>query len=375
MKTSEIILHYKETILHQWISRVKEQVPEAREQGYTALRNNVPDLLEDIAANINTGQAQQDTHESFDHGRLRAAFDNYSLAHVIREYRVLMDVVLETIDAEGTASISDRDQVIKAITQAIEYASEVFFQDRQEEIKVKKEAAEAQAAQLQEESQLRDDFIGMVTHDLRNPLANIASLAGLLNERLDDDPTHRRMLDAIQTSANGADGLIRNLLDVNLIRLGRSLPVTIRQDNLPEVIHASVTTFQGNRQREVRVATQDCTSVGYFDREALRRGLDNLISNAIKYGEGDVTVRCQKTDDTTVNLSVHNFGNPIPADQQTKIFSRYYRMEDQQSQQGWGIGLSLVKEIAQAHGGTVALSSSEAEGTTFTINIPIHERR
>ena len=138
MKTSEIILHRKEAILQRWISRVKEQMPEARDQGYVALRDDVPDLLEDIAANTGTGHSDQDTHESFNHGRIRAAFDNYSLAHVIREYRVLMDVVLEAIDAEGVASISDRDQVIKAITQAIEQASEVFFQDRQGESKRKK---------------------------------------------------------------------------------------------------------------------------------------------------------------------------------------------------------------------------------------------
>ena len=214
----------------------------------------------------------------------------------------------------------------------------------------------------------------MVTHDLRNPLANITSLAELLKTKLEDDPAHTKVLDAMRTSARRADGLIRNLLDVYLIRSGKGFPVTIQEDDLLDVIKASVAAFQGHQPREVHMINQDCVSVGFFDREALRRGLVNLISNAIKYGEGDVTVRCYKTNDGTVNVSVHNFGNPIPADQQVKIFSRYYRMEDQAPQQGWGIGLSLVQGIAQAHGGTVTLRSSAAEGTTFTVNIPVHER-
>ena len=374
MSTSDIIRQYKEDILEQWMTKVTEQVPEAKSHGRTALRNDLPDLLEDIAYNVESDRSDQDAHESFDHGRIRAAFANYSLAHVVREYRLLMQVVLETVDTKGNVSVSDRDRIIYEITLAIEEASEVFFRLRQETSEKGKEEAEALVAQLQEEGQLRDDFIGTVTHDLRNPLANTLSLVELLKSRLDDEPTNTRLLDAIGISANRADALIRNLLDVNLIRSGAELPITIRQYDIMNVVNESAEAFQGHYQADIQVVSEDNTLVGFCDEEMLRRAVDNLVSNAIKYGEGKVTIRCQKSDNATVDISVHNGGNPIPEDQQTKIFSRYYRMEGQNMQQGWGIGLSLVKGIAEAHGGKLMLTSSEADGTLFTINIPVHER-
>ena len=377
MKTSDIIRRNKEDILEQWIARVKEQVPESKEHGYVALRNDVPDLLNDIADNTDPERMEQDTHESYDHGRLRATFENYSLAHVIREYRILMEVLLEVVDEQGNVSPSDRDKIIYEVTQAIEEASEVFFQDRQDKSERGKAEAEKLVAQLQEEGKLRDDFIGTVTHDLRNPLANTISLVELLKSRISPDPTNLKLLDAISTSASRADALIRNLLDVNLIKSGASLPVSIREGDILEIVRSSVDDFRENHQAAIQIVSDERTLSGFCDPGMIRRALDNLISNAIKYGEegkGEVTVRCRKEDDNTVTLSVHNRGTVIPEDQQAKIFSRHYRVQHQSVQQGWGIGLALVQGIAQAHGGLVSLTSSKNEGTTFAITIPIHQR-
>ena len=373
MSTSKIIRQYKEDILQQWLAEVKQQLPEANEQDYVALRNDIPDLLEDIAHNVDATQ-DQDTHESFDHGRIRATFENYSLAHVIREYRILLKVVLQFIDSKGNVSTSDRDEIIYEVTKAIEEASEVFFRLRQEKSEKGQQEAEALVLQLQEEGQLRDDFIGTVTHDLRNPLANTISLVELLQSRLDGDPTCYRLLDAVRTSTQRADTLIQNLLDVHLIRSGAELPIIIEQCDIRGLLQASVEGFQ-HYQGDIQVTIDD-PLVGFCDGHALRRASDNLISNAIKYGDGRITVFGQlDKDDTSLNLSVHNQGNPIPEDQHSKIFTRYYRTERKQSQQGWGIGLSLVKGIAEAHGGKLMLNSSEEDGTTFTMRIPIHERR
>ena len=375
MKTSDIIRRRKEDILAQWMAHVKQQLPEAQGRRTVALRDDLPDLLDDIADRVELGH-DYNTHESFDHGKIRASFDNYSLAHVVREYRILMEVVLQMIDAEGDVSISDRDKIIYEITQAIEEASEVFFQDRQDKSEQGKEAAEKLVTQLQEEGKLRDDFIGTVTHDLRNPLANTISLVELLKSRVDGDATNHKLLDAIRTSANRADALIRNLLDVNLIKSGASLPIVIRACDIMEIVDASVGAFQENYPAKIQVVREQGELPGFCDPEMIRRALDNLISNAIKYGEekGEVGVRCQKAADGAVSLSVHNRGNPIPKDQQAKIFSRHYRVPHQSSQQGWGIGLALVQGIAQAHEGSVSLHSSAVEGTTFTISFPIHER-
>lgn len=375
MKTSDIIRNNKDLILERWLARVKEEVPEAQTHGYVALRNDVPDLLDDIANNIDKKLPHQDTHESYEHGRLRAAFENYSLAHVIREYRVLMRVILETVDIQGNVSVNDRDEIIHAVTQAIEEACEVFFRDRQDASDQQKQAAEILVAQLQEEGQLRDDFIGTVTHDLRNPLANTLSLVDLLKSRVANDVTIHKLLDAIHTSTNRADALIRNLLDVNLIKSGTPLPIALELCNISEIARASVEDFREHHQANIRIVDEDAPAViGYCDPEMLRRALDNLISNAVKYGEGEVTVSYQRVEETILKLSVHNEGNTIPENEQDKIFSRHYRVQAQSAQQGWGIGLSLVHGIVKAHQGSISLTSTATEGTTFTALIPIHQQ-
>ena len=354
------------------MKQVKEVVPKAKKQGATALRDDLPDLIDDIAASVDMDRPEQNTHDNFDHGRLRATFENYALSDVVREYRVLMRVLLDVVDQQGTVSISDRDKIIFLVTRAIEEASEVFHQTRQEESEQARKQAERLAARLEEEGQLRDNFIGTVTHDLRNPMANTLSLVDILRTTTDEAVKDKAM-DAIQTSMEQADTLIRNLLDANLVKAGATLPVAIERGDVMPTVRAAVEGFDESRGRSIRLTDAPLSLTVGCDAKALRRALDNLISNAIKYGAGDVSVSIEKSSyNQTVSFSVHNWGNPIPEEQQAEVFSHYYRMEGQRALLGWGIGLSLVKGIAEAHGGGVTLSSSETEGTTFTICIPAY---
>ncbi len=371
METSDIIKANKELVLQRWMKQVKEEVPKAKKQGTTALRNDLPDLIDDIAVSVDMDQLEQNTHNNFDHGRLRAAFESYTLSDVVREYRVLMQVLLDVVDEQGTVSVSDRDKVIFLITRAIEEAAEVFYQTRQEESEQARKQAERLAVRLEEEGQLRDNFIGTVTHDLRNPMANTLSLVDILRTTTDEAVKNKAM-DAIQTSMEQADTLIRNLLDANLVKAGATLPVSIERCDIMPTVRAAVEGFDESHDRSIRLTDAPASLMVGCDAKALRRALDNLISNAIKYGTGDVSVSVEPSEDQTVSFSVHNWGNPISEEQQSEVFSHYYRVEGQQALLGWGIGLSLVKGIAEAHGGEVTLSSSETEGTTFTIRIPAY---
>ena len=372
MKVSDIIRQHKEQILQEWIASIKKEVPEAKKHDLVALQNDVPDLLDDIAADLDAQQVDQDTHDDIEHGKLRADFDNYSLSHVIREYRLLLRTILSVIDEHSPIQLEERDKIIFLITLAIEQAAEVFFQTRQQEEKGAKEEAQAQTQALQQEGQLRDTFIETVTHDIRNPLSNITALVNLLQEKLSDNPSLHRPLEAIHTSVDRADTLIRNLLDVNLIELGGQLPIKPRQCDLMEMVRASVSFFQAQYQGTLQLVAPEPTLVGDFDDQMLRRALDNLIKNAIKYGESDgpIVITCQRSGQAIV-LSVHNDGNPIAQDQLDKIFTRYYRASEQQRSQGWGIGLSLVRGIAQAHDGAVTATSDAQQGTTFTLRLPV----
>lgn len=110
-----------------------------------------------------------------------------------------------------------------------------------------------------------------------------------------------------------------------------------------------------------------------FDCGGIKRALENLMINAIKYGACDTPIKVSLTQfNTEVCLQVHNEGNPIPLKEQASLFEYYHRSNDRSgSQQGWGIGLTLVKGIAEAHDGKVEVKSSKEEGTTFSIVLPV----
>jgi signal transduction histidine kinase len=116
---------------------------------------------------------------------------------------------------------------------------------------------------------------------------------------------------------------------------------------------------------------------GWWDREAIKRALENLISNAMKYGVPNRTIRV-KLDEVHQNLvlSVHNEGLPIPVDEQESVFQVFRRAHSAKAGKlrGWGVGLPYVRAVADSHGGSVVLDSAFDRGTTFIITIPIDSR-
>ena len=112
---------------------------------------------------------------------------------------------------------------------------------------------------------------------------------------------------------------------------------------------------------------------GRWSCDELRRALWNLVVNAVKYGRDDtpITIRIERYGDRA-RLSVHNFGDPIPPENRERIFDVFMqRTGAPQAEDGWGLGLALVRGCAQAHGGEVVVDSSLAAGTTFTIDLPL----
>jgi signal transduction histidine kinase len=113
---------------------------------------------------------------------------------------------------------------------------------------------------------------------------------------------------------------------------------------------------------------------GRWDPHGLRRVFDNLLSNAIKYGErgGPISVVIRRVD-ARILVGVHNRGTIIPAEEQAKLFQPFHRTQEAKAtgQRGWGLGLTLVRGIVEAHGGIVKVESYPKEGTTFTIDLPV----
>jgi len=231
-------------------------------------------------------------------------------------------------------------------------------------------AAEAEARRRAEFEQL---LIGIVGHDLRNPISAITMASTTLLRREDLDERQRKVLGRILSSAERATRMLRDVLDFTQARLGGGIPMQPRPLDLHELTRQVVD--------EVRLAHPErrldlnCLGdgAGSWDPDRLAQVITNLVINAIGYSPEPcpVLVRTHGTRGA-VSLSVHNMGDPIPADLVPRLFEPMKRAERLEPRDGRGLGLGLfiVKHIVDAHGGRLRVRSSARDGTLVTVRLP-----
>lgn len=228
---------------------------------------------------------------------------------------------------------------------------------------------------LNVEQVLRERFISVLAHDLRNPLLVIRTAAHLLNRDADALGEHRDLPRRVLSNVVRADAMIRDLLDVLRIRAGHELPLTLAECDLGEVAQAAcgeLTSVYGDR-----FALHCAAPVrGVWSAETLHRALWNLATNAVKHGAPDGTVEVSvRGTEAGAELAVRNDGPTISDADQAMLFKPFVQLgAAERERQGWGLGLTLVRSCALAHGGTVEVTSAPAVGTTFTLKIPWDSR-
>jgi signal transduction histidine kinase len=223
---------------------------------------------------------------------------------------------------------------------------------------------------------LRERFISVLAHDLRNPLSVIRSVAHLLNQQADQLGELRELPGRALRNALRADAMIRDLLDVLRIRAGHELPLTLADCDLLDVARAVC-----GELRDVygdRFALQGASPVrGTWSADALHRAIWNLGANAVKYGspEAPIDVAVRGLDEGA-ELTVHNQGPVISEADRATLFEPFAQRtaDEGRAREGWGLGLTLVQSCARAHGGSVTVTSAPEQGTTFTIRIPYDSR-
>jgi sigma-B regulation protein RsbU (phosphoserine phosphatase) len=227
----------------------------------------------------------------------------------------------------------------------------------------------AELTRLEAEAQDRaaggEQMIGIVSHDLRNPLSSIRMATAVLSAtKLTEN--QQRTLDRLARATGRAEHLIADLLDFTQARLGKGLSVELSQFDLHDVISHAVDEltllYSPRRLRHVRFGAGTCRG----DANRLVQLAGNLVSNAITYGDpqAPVTVTTSVTEGT-YSIAVHNAGTPIPAELQTSIFQPMTRGTNTNAGRSVGLGLFIVQEIARVHGGDVKVQSTAEHGTTF----------
>lgn len=353
-KAAARLLANKPRILEVWEARMRAEVAAAKRESGPILIDTLPALLRQLAEALSPGHPRRTATEGStiaeEHGGERVRVTRFRLEDVVQEYILLRQVLFAILEEDEPLTLEERGTLHASIDQAI---------------------SKACTAYTLVDAELREQLHATLAHDLRSPLGAAKVSLGLIQRRPTDDQVPRwaaRACDGIDR----ADRMLQDLLDAMRSQVGGRIPLQIEECDLVDVVRSAVENQeQLHGERFVLVAPEPVK--GHFATDSLRRAVENLLTNAIKYGTSDrsITVTVRLSHERAFIL-VHNHGGSIPAEEQETIFRAFQRRAQDQAagKRGWGLGLAQVRGVAEAHGGSVAVDSLPERGTSFTIDIP-----
>ncbi|WP_407736782.1 ATP-binding protein [Hyalangium sp.] len=229
-------------------------------------------------------------------------------------------------------------------------------------------------AEALQRAEFERQLIGIVSHDLRNPLnaITLAATAIIRSEELEE--RQRRNAVRVLTAADRATRMIRDLLDFTQARQGGGIPLSRQPMDLHELVQTVVDELQVTHSDRTLLVERTGDAKGEWDPDRLAQVISNLLGNALQYSPPNTPVKITTRGEVdTVVLEVHNQGEPIPAEVLSRIFEPMERgthLQAVRAGRSIGLGLFIVRHIVLAHGGRVSARSLVDEGTTFTVLLP-----
>ncbi|HEY8334769.1 MAG TPA: sensor histidine kinase [Tardiphaga sp.] len=371
MRLANFIRENSAPIIAEWETFAATLAPASESTSPRSLRNHIKYILQFIADDIDSSQtdAEQISKSHGDkpkhpvnsvaeiHAALRQA-GGFNMDQMVSEYRALRASVVKLWSAQlsgpGEFDIVDLTRFNEAIdqelTESISYYSEKV--DRS-----------------------RNLFLGILGHDLRNPIsamlmsAELVARIGALNER------QTMLISQISVSAGRATEILDQLVDLTRARLGAGLQLFRVPMDMAFVARQLVEEMRASHPERLFTIDVSGDTEGEWDRPRIGQIFSNLLGNAVQYGFSDLPIKVVITGEPAeVSLSIHNDGIPIPATAVHRIFDALVRGGSGEnahlSSNSLGLGLYITKEVVSAHGGTIKVTSSEKDGTTFTARFP-----
>lgn len=229
------------------------------------------------------------------------------------------------------------------------------------------------AQQAQDGLAARDIFVSMAAHDLRNPLNAILLATATLRRKEDTPQPIKERLLIVESAARRAARLIDGLLDISRISADR-FTLEPEHADFMAVVHEAVELEHAMSKSPLTVSIEGPEFLyGYFDKLRVEQVVTNLVSNAVKYGNGKpVTVQVMSYNGT-MGIAVTDHGLGISKEDQAKVFHRFERASAQ-AKAGYGLGLWIVSSIVEAMHGSIRLASELGKGTTITVTLPRYQK-
>ncbi|MEJ8304881.1 ATP-binding protein [Saccharibacillus sacchari] len=232
----------------------------------------------------------------------------------------------------------------------------------------------------EESNRMRDEFVSVVSHELRTPLASILGFAEIMLHREVKPERAQKYLSTIHGEATRLSGLIGDFLDLQRIEAGKQSYLTLPLD-LKKLTADVAAQWDGRSGHAVRLAMPDEGCAVRSDADRIKQILHNLLSNAIKYSPGKTIVDCRIRHELSAVgenepgqwvIEVQDYGLGIPDEAKSKLFGKFYRVDNSDRRQigGTGLGLAIVKEMAEGLGGAVTFESTLGEGSVFRLTLP-----
>lgn len=373
MRLSKFIAKNIEEILIEWEKFAKTITPAAETMNSLTLRDHAKLILEAAARDIETNQTNQEQSDkskgladnlageetaAATHGALRqlAGFDLNQLGS---EYRALRASVIRLWMAQITEFDDSEFNDIIRFNEAIDQA-----------------LAESIASYSNAVEQSRQTFLAILGHDLRNPLSTIQISSQILLQSAALDAQHLDVAARIKRSVSTMNRMIKDLLEFAGGQIGKKIPVKLEATNMGNICRESLDEVQAAYPQAAFNFEVSGNLDGCFDPTRFQQVLSNLLINAVKYSEqGTPVTLSARSESETIVIEVTNFGEPIPPESLQVIFNPLVQLPAHSSKanhqsNSLGLGLFIAREIVEGHHGTITVSSSEANGTVFTVRLP-----
>lgn len=373
MRLTEFIEQHREKIIREWVEFARTLHPWSEGKSEKALRDHAEELLTAVVSDIKSPQSRSQQSEkskgraaggpltSVGHKHATDRLETgFKLDQLVSEYRALRASVVRLWAEEHGDKQGELTRFNEAIDETL---------------------AEAAIRYSEIMNHTREQFLAILGHDLRNPLAAITAGATILTKSESLDDKQARVASRIVNSAGRMTRMVGYLLDLARTRLGASIPISPKRMDLTPVCQQVIAELEAvHPDRQLRFESKGDLS-GEWDGDRLTQVISNLVANALQYGESPVSVVARAHGDEVV-LQVHNDGQPISESALRNIFEPMVRQPTQNGDKnatGLGLGLYIAREVVTAHDGTIGVTSTEKEGTTFTVQIPrrppLHESR